>query len=54
MRCNRCGRDSHDENKCYAKTDVDGEMLDCARCGRDSHSADKCYAKSDIDGRRLY
>ncbi len=54
MHCERCGRDSHVEDDCYATFGIDGEMLDCARCGRDSHCADECYARFDINGRRLY
>jgi len=26
--CQRCGRDSHDETHCYARTDVNGQSLE--------------------------
>jgi len=54
IQCERCGRDSHTVNNCYATFDIDGEMLDCARCGRDTHRADECFARTDVNGRRLY
>lgn len=53
--CERCGRDSHSTEKCYAKFDIDGRMLiSCNRCGRDSHDINECYATYHIDGRILY
>ena len=52
--CERCGRESHSEEGCYATRDINGGRLNCARCGRDSHSANQCYAKTDINGRWLH
>jgi hypothetical protein len=50
--CNRCGRNSHNEDKCYAKTDINGKVLmKCVKCGRNNHIEDKCYAKTDINGK---
>lgn len=61
--CERCGRASHSEGKCYAKKHVDGTILDsgepeasseeeeyCRRCGREGHLPRDCYAKSGVDG----
>lgn len=61
--CERCGRSSHTKNKCYAKTHLNGSLLEprhssksvktCGRCGRSSHSKNKCYAKTHLDGSLL-
>ena len=53
--CTRCGRNGHNENECFAETDVDGyELIDeedcCYRCGYPGHYANNCYAKKHIDG----
>ena len=58
--CERCGRDSHDSESCYASRTIDGEIISdesesddeygCERCGRDSHDAESCYASRNIDG----
>ena len=65
----RCGRSNHtDAGKCYAKTHVDGTLLEkkeastvevkeedtsCTRCGRSHTDAGKCYAKTHVDGKVL-
>ena len=61
--CLRCMRSGHFANKCYAKTTVDGNLIEsetdtdtdseienCDRCGRNGHSIDDCYAKKTVDG----
>ena len=62
--CQRCGRDSHTTEECFATFDVNGDEIDdeddeddedneddvCIRCGRDSHSVKNCFAKYDVDG----
>ena len=52
--CQRCGRDSHDADSCYARTDVSGNPLSrstkCARCGRKSHTTRGCYASTHANG----
>lgn len=50
--CSRCGRDTHDIHKCYAKWHTNGRALSasCTRCGRDSHTVYNCYAKWYING----
>lgn len=63
--CSRCGRASHTEAACYAKTDILGNNIEgesaseaedagfetgCQRCGRESHMADDCYARRDVNG----
>ena len=53
IECDRCGRNSHLEDECYAKYDIDGEPLECHRCGRESHFEDQCYATFDVDGDRI-
>jgi hypothetical protein len=36
--CKRCGRNNHTVEKCYAKTDVDGDpILQCSHCGEYGH-----------------
>lgn len=56
--CDICGRYSHQSDDCYAKRDIDGNIIEdeedvCERCGRDSHQAEDCYAKKDIDGNTI-
>ncbi len=66
MLCSRCGRTSHSERSCYAKTTIDGKYLKsqnseseesdddcCYRCGRPGHFANACYAKTHVDGYKL-
>lgn len=48
--CERCGRDSHTINECFASTDIYGNYLQCERCGRNSHNIINCYARTRIDG----
>jgi len=57
--CQRCGRDSHLDDNCYATKDIDGKFIEeseseseiqCERCGRESHTIEDCYATKDIDG----
>ena len=52
--CYICKRNTHIANECYAKTDVNGELLShedkecCYRCGRYGHYMYKCNEKKDI------
>lgn len=64
--CVRCGRAGHFVAACYARTDVDGKMIDeeecdsesefededdaCHRCGRGGHWISECYARRHVDG----
>lgn len=53
MLCIRCGRNSHNVDKCYAKTHLDGTSLTilfCKRCHRTSHRENTCRAKTMVDG----
>ena len=48
-KCKRCGR-NHPTTSCYAKTNINGNLIDaCERCGR-NHPTTSCYAKTNIDG----
>ena len=66
--CERCGRANHTASSCYAKTDVDGDIIEsdtdgcdqssedddfCERCGRYGHTVDRCYARKGVDGKRI-
>lgn len=56
--CDRCGRNSHNTNDCYATKTLVGQVIDttdkrCGRCGRTSHVADKCKAKTDFRGKPI-
>lgn len=65
--CARCGRESHNHKRCYAKRTTTGEPCQdlfnikkeekktgqCAKCGRESHTHKQCYAKTDRYGYRL-
>jgi cellular nucleic acid-binding protein len=63
--CLRCGRSEHRVQNCYAKTNVEGEMIleldsdsdsdsDCCyRCGRTGHHVQNCYAKTNIEGEMI-
>ena len=46
-RCKRCGRESHDRKHCYAKIDINGNIICdkivCFKCGNKGHYADMCY-----------
>jgi hypothetical protein len=55
--CERCGRDGHNVQTCYATTDRagrplvessegEGEEAPCFRCGRNGHWAQDCYAST--------
>jgi predicted GIY-YIG superfamily endonuclease len=60
--CIRCGRAGHFVAACYARTDVDGCVIDeeeseeeddddaCHRCGRGGHWMNECYARRHVDG----
>ena len=61
--CQRCGRNTHSAGNCYAKTTLDGQVIDkpgkkkgkkkgqvCQRCGRNTHTKASCYAKTTVDG----
>ena len=60
--CERCGRPGHYASTCYAKKDINGNIIidesseeeseddTCFRCGRPGHYASTCYAKKDING----
>lgn len=55
--CQRCGRNSHTTECCYAKTNLEGfTIVDddddnyCERCGRDNHIEENCRAIFDING----
>lgn len=57
--CFRCMRRGHFIEECYAKTTVNGTLIEsdtesdtesCGRCGRVGHSIDRCYAKKTVDG----
>jgi len=37
--CNRCGRESHTEKRCYAKIDVNGKNLDDPQREEDSENS---------------
>jgi predicted GIY-YIG superfamily endonuclease len=66
-KCFRCGRQGHWASECYARTDVDGNVIQvkavppklapardcCHRCGREGHYADECYARVDRHGSRI-
>jgi predicted GIY-YIG superfamily endonuclease len=66
-KCFRCGRQGHWVSECYARTDVDGNVIQvnavppklapardcCHRCGREGHYADECYARVDRHGSRI-
>jgi hypothetical protein len=45
--CDRCGRDSHNADKCYAQTNINRKALPCAHCGL-NHPTKNCYAKSQL------
>lgn len=47
--CARCGRDSHSESSCYAKTTVDGDSLDSSDSEEDLEEG--VY---EVDGQDLY
>lgn len=67
--CMRCGRTGHFVAACYARTDVDGSVIDeeeseesedeseddnaCHRCGREGHWVSDCYARRHVDGYSL-
>jgi Helicase conserved C-terminal domain/RecQ zinc-binding/GAG-polyprotein viral zinc-finger len=67
--CSRCGRDSHSVKDCFARTNVNGQVLEasdssfsdqpacyrgrCSRCGRDSHSVKDCFARTNVNGQDL-
>ena len=53
VECNRCGRDSHLDDGCYAKSTIDGRALGCAVCGRTSHTDDQCFARIYPNGRKI-
>ncbi len=49
MHCERCGRNNHSSDKCYAKTTFNGKPLGgsyCKRCERQGHYETNCYAKT--------
>lgn len=54
--CTRCGYSTHFVTDCYAKIDIDGNLLEpvvpklCTRCGRDTHDASVCHNKTHING----
>jgi len=54
-KCKRCGRESHQTTKCYAKRHVDGSFIKsytkCKRCGRTNHKTAGCYARTHINGK---
>ena len=59
-RCSRCGRTGHYISHCYARTYVNGDIIEeseeeefegeCKRCGRDGHIMSQCYARTYYDG----
>ena len=58
--CFRCGRTSHLQSTCYARTHIDGYELTregpvatCFRCGRRGHQVRSCYARRHVDGSYL-
>lgn len=55
--CSRCGRNTHNITKCYAKTHLDGTSLEesklCSRCGRRGHLSEDCKCKTHISGTKL-
>jgi hypothetical protein len=62
--CERCGRESHDVDACYAVTDANGNPIEdeeeeeeeeneCFRCGRVGHFAAACYARTSVDGKYI-
>jgi hypothetical protein len=63
--CDRCGRDTHHIDNCYARTHITGYKLKrdtanvvslpkiCSRCGRNTHSINKCYENTYINGSKL-
>eukprot|EP01080_Neovahlkampfia_damariscottae_P008535 gene8535-359_t len=63
--CERCGRESHDAQNCFAKIHINGyeifsedeetesDELFCTRCGRDSYESQNCFAKFGVDGKPL-
>lgn len=50
--CLRCGRNNHFVNNCFARSDINGYMIEdsdeitekCFRCGRVGHYANDCFA----------
>jgi hypothetical protein len=50
--CKRCGRNSHSEDTCGARTTIDGKAI-CGRCGRTTHATDKCTMKTDYNRKPL-
>ena len=60
LECQRCGRDGHLADTCYAKNhinadigqhiDTEEELNTCYRCGRDGHWTNTCYAKRHVNG----
>ena len=67
--CERCGRDGHTIDNCYATTDKHGNYLSdseydsdsedyfdnnkCFRCGRIGHYANTCYARTNVYGDKI-
>ncbi len=60
--CERCGRVTHTERQCSARTHADGVPFVhndaatkfCTNCQRVSHFASDCRAIRDIDGASLF
>ena len=65
--CERCGRNGHTIDNCYATTDKYGNYLSdsdsdqedyfdnnkCFRCGRIGHYANSCYARTNVYGKNI-
>lgn len=54
--CYRCERKGHQTNQCYAKKDINGNIISenrCYRCGRIGHWQTTCHAKTDLHGNPL-
>jgi hypothetical protein len=62
--CERCGRDSHSEENCFATFDIDGRkiydqpspvnQMSCNRCGYPGHVERNCFATYSVDGRKIF
>ena len=58
--CNRCGREGHSENDCYATKDINGDVIEsdddvyvCEKCNKEFDSEIECakhekYCKKSI------